>query len=295
MRKTQKDLLRYLTINNEDEKWGIVCTTVGYQVVTPGSSYPVSRHPETYNFKKLQGRILNEYQLVYIIEGSGYFVSESCKKTRVTAGTMIQLFPGEWHLYHPDPETGWVEYWIGFRGANIDKRIEMGFFPINEPLHKIGVSETIIRLYDDVIKFVEKENTGYQQLISGIVLHILGAVYYKRTNRAYANNVIVDKINKARMIMRDNIENPVSPENIAKELGLGYSWFRRVFKQYTGTSPSQYQLQLKLIKAKELLSGSGLRISEVAYAVGFDSVSQFSSFFKNKEKITPSEFKDRTH
>ena len=292
MKKEQPDLLRYLAINADDEKWGLICTTVGYQVVRAGERYPVSQHPDTYNFKSQEGRVLNEYQLVYIIEGSGYFQSASCRRTKVSPGTMMLLFPGERHRYAPDPQRGWTEYWVGFRGSNMDQRLADGFFSEREPLHKIGVSETMINLYDKIIDFAEQEKAGYQPLISGIIVHMLGLVYYKQLNQAYANSAIVDKINQARTLMRNSVEHPLPIEAIAKELGLGYSWFRRVFKQYTGMSPSQYQMQLRLIRAKEML-GRDMMVSEVAYAIGFDSVSQFSSFFKNKEGITPTEFKER--
>ena len=53
---------------------------------------------------------------------------------------MILLFPGEWHSYYPDRETGWDEYWVGFRGIHIDKRVEKKFFTKEEPLHRIGLS-----------------------------------------------------------------------------------------------------------------------------------------------------------
>ena len=64
--------------------------------------------------------------------------------------------------------------------------------------------------------------------------------------------------------MKEQVENPLTPEEIASRLGLGYSWFRRMFKEYTGVSPAQYQLQQKLLKAKELLTSSSMNISEIA-------------------------------
>ena len=66
MNKHISDQLRYLTIGTSDEDWGIVVTTIGYQFIPPKSQYPLSCHPESYNFKPQTGRILNEYQLVYI-------------------------------------------------------------------------------------------------------------------------------------------------------------------------------------------------------------------------------------
>lgn len=208
---------------------------------------------------------------------------------------MILLFPGEWHSYYPDSETGWDEYWVGFRGVHIDKRVEKRFFTREEPLQHIGLSATIVGLYEDILKFASQEKTGYQEMISSIVLHILGTVYYKRRNNSFTNTYIVDKINEARILMKEQAENSLTPKEIASRLGLGYSWFRRMFKEYTGVSPTQYQLQQKLLKAKELLTSSNLNISEIAYSLKFENAGQFSTFFKKKEGVTPSEFRERAH
>ena len=261
MEKRLSDQLRYLTISAIDEEWGIVVTTVGYQFIPPKGNYPLSKHPDNYNFKPQTGRILNEYQLVYITKGSGYFSAQSCKMQKINAGTMILLFPGEWHSYYPDSETGWDEYWVGFRGVHIDRRVEKRFFTREEPLQHIGLSATIVGLYED----------------------------------SFTNTYVVDKINEARILMKEQVENPLTPEEIASRLGLGYSWFRRMFKEYTGVSPAQYQLQQKLLKAKELLTSSSMNISEIAYSLKFENAGQFSTFFKKKEGVTPSEFRERAH
>ena len=68
-----------------------------------------------------------------------------------------------------------------------------------EPLHRIGLSATIVGLYEDILKFASEEKSGYQQMISSIVLHILGSVYYKEKNNSFTNNYVVDKINEARI------------------------------------------------------------------------------------------------
>ena len=51
MEKRLSDQLRYLTISAIDEEWGIVVTTVGYQFIPPKGNYPLSKHPDNYNFK----------------------------------------------------------------------------------------------------------------------------------------------------------------------------------------------------------------------------------------------------
>ena len=298
MNTQESDILQrmhYLTITAEDEAWGIAVTTVGHQSIPPGKAYPLSQHPDSYYFKPQTGRILNEYQLVYITNGNGFFSSQSCKYQPVKAGTMILLFPGEWHSYYPDRKTGWDEYWVGFRGMHIDRRVENGFFAKTAPLHNIGVSAGIISLYEEIMRLASEEKSGYQQIISSIVLHILGSVYYKEKNNSFSSPYIVNKITEARMLMKEHIAEPISPEDIAERLGLGYSWFRRMFKEYTGVSPTQYQLQQKLLRAKELLTTTALTISEIAYQLSFENTGQFSTFFKKKEGVTPTQFRDRAH
>ena len=132
-------------------------------------------------------------------------------------------------------------------------------------------------------------------MISSIVLSILGTVYYKSKNGQYTDSSIVDKINEARNIIKENTEINISQEDLAKKLGLGYSWYRRMFKEYTGASPTQYHLQQKMMRAKELLTTTDKNISEIAYSLNFENVSQFSTFFRKKEGIAPSEFRKRIH
>ena len=68
-----------------------------------------------------------------------------------------------------------------------------------------------------------------------------------------------------------------------------------MFKEYTGSSPAQYQAQQRLLRAKELLTTSQLSISEIAYALQFENAGQFSTFFRRRENVTPSEFRERSH
>jgi AraC-like DNA-binding protein len=288
--------LLYLSISGNDEDWGIVVTTVGSQIIPPQTDYPPVQHPDRYIFAPGAGRILNEYQLVFITNGSGWFSSQSIKKKRkVNAGTMILLFPGEWHSYEPCSATGWEEYWVGLRGINIDNMVSRGFFSRTEPIFNIGLSAKIIDLYEDIMRIAQNEKAGYQQMISSIVMSILGSVYYKNKNGRYTDALIIEKIKEARDLIKNNIESTLSQKDISKRLGLSYSWYRRMFKKYTGVSPVQYQLQQKLMRAKELLTTTDNNISEIAYTLHFENVCQFSTFFKNKENITPSEFRKRNH
>ena len=293
MIETLSEQQRYLTISPTDEKWGIVVTTVGYQFIPPGGAYPPSMHPDSYRFRPRSGRVLDEYQLVYITKGRGTFTSRGKEARRVSAGTVMLLFPGEWHSYHPDEECGWDEYWIGFRGDSIDERIARHFLSPEKPLLRIGLSATLIELYATVLRHASEERPGYQQLIAGAALYMLGIVCHKARNNTFTNAYVTDKINEARLLMKATIEDPPSPKAIAARLGLSYSQFRRMFKEYTGVSPARYQAGLRLARAKELLAETGRSISEIAYSLRFESAGQFSTFFRKHEGTSPSLLRER--
>lgn len=283
----------YLPVSPHDERWGIVCTTAGRQYVPPGTSYPVSQHPDNYLFSKGYGRTLDEYQLVYVTAGSGRFESASCLPVTVEAGTMILLFPQEWHSYAPDPQTGWTEWWVGFRGANIDKLEQPGFISREHPVFRIGYSGGIEQSYREIIAVIEGERAGFQPLISSIVLHILGSVLFKHNNLLYSDNPVVEKINHAKAIMRGNLSRNMTAEQIAREVGMGYTWFRRTFREYVGMPPVQYQQTVRLNKARELLATTTRTVSEIAYMLGFESVSAFSLFFRSRERASPTLYRMR--
>ena len=284
--------LHYMPITPRDEQWGIVCTTAGHQIVPPGSCYPPSgKHPSGYVFTKYSGRVLHEYQMVYIVEGEGWFESKHCHRTPVHAGTMLLLFPDEWHNYAPLKETGWKEYWIGFKGRYIDERVENGFFSPERPIIEIGNDIQVEEFYLEVLRHAEYEKSGFQLLISSIVLHLLGTIVFRQNETRYESTDIADKIEAAKQLMRAHVGDEQTPEQVARELGIGYSWFRRVFKQYVGLSPQQYQLQLRYLRARDLLTGSDMTITEIAYDMGFSSVTQFSTFFSKHAGVSPRQFR----
>lgn len=291
MKSSENRNIKYFNISSNDEAWGIVVTTVGSQLIPPHSSYPRSQHPKSHIFNPLNGRILKEYQLIYIPQGRGYFESKSCKRQRIEAGTMILLFPNEWHTYEPDKDTGWFEYWVGFRGIHIDNRVKNDFFTPQSPIFNLGFSSSIISLYEDIANYTLKERAGYQQIISSIVLYILGSVYYKNKNLILNDSYAINKIDEARNIMRQEIESGISSEQIAEKLGVSYSWFRKMFKQYVDVSPTQYLLNLKFLRSKELLDTTDLSITDIAYKLSFETASQFSTFFRKKEGIPPLQYR----
>ena len=285
---------KYMLATERDLKWGLTVSTVGYEEIAPGDPYPTKGHADGYYFNIEKGRVLNEYQLLYNPEGEGVFESAHCPQTKIKAGDMFLLFPGEWHTYHPNPRVGWKSHWIGFKGRNLDDRVKAGFLTPEKPIYHVGYSAIIEGLYRRAFAAAREEAAYSQQEMAGLVNHLIGKMYsLERNIELSRNQQQVDMIDKARWRIRESLESEITIQGIAQELGVSYSNFRKLFKEYTGLSPATYQQELRLLRAKELLSTTDLSIKEIAYRLNFESPDYFSAKFKAKMGIKPSEVKTK--
>ena len=283
---------KYLIATERDAQWGLTISTVGYEEIGPGDDYPTKGHADGYYFDLQKGRILNEYQLLYLTEGEGIFQSANQKPTRIKEGDLFLLFPGEWHTYHPLPHKGWKSYWIGFKGRNVDDRVRAGFLSPTKPIYHVGFSSEIVHLYEEAFGKAKEEAAYSQQTLAGIVNHLVGLMYSLERNIVLnKEHNYVDIMNRARLRIRESLESNLTIQKIAEELGIGYSNFRKLFKEYTGVAPAMYQQELRLQRAKEMLSTTNLSIKEIAYRLNFDSPDYFSAKFKIKTGRKPSDFR----
>lgn len=288
--------VRYLMSNDQDTQWGLVVTTAGHQDIPPNTIYPSQNHPTRYLFSTEKGRVLNEYQLVYITRGRGKFISAHQKECEIKEGDMFLLFPGEWHNYRPAAKTGWHESWIGFTGEDIEKKINSRFFSLEKAVFRVGIHEQLYNLYYWATIVAQQQETGHQQILAGIVNFLLGIAYSKSRQMAFQDKQIRTLISKAKIIMQENIgqDFPGGGKAIAQNIGVRYSWFRHIFKEYTGFSPNQYMIELRISKSKELLTNTDMTCQQIAYAVGFETPSYFTITFKKKVGSTPSEYREFT-
>ncbi len=283
---------KYLLVNEKDKRFGLTVNTVGFQPIAPHSLYPSTDHPKNYYFNPKKGRILSEYQIVYISKGRGTFSSSLTKKTSITKGQVMLLFPGQWHSYCPLKETGWNEYYIGFEGMIIDNIAENGFIVPESPILNVGINEDLVHLFSNAIKVAKEDKTAAQQYLAGITFNILGTILSLAQNRNFESKESSQKIERAKVIMIENLHKNIDIKGIAANLGISYSLFRKAFKEYTGYAPAQYVQELKLRKAKELLAETNHSIKEVSYELNFSSYEYFLSFFKKRVGHTPMEYRN---
>ena len=256
---------KYIDVAEADLRWGLAVSAVGYEEATPGAPVHVHGHVGGFSDKRNDGAPA-EYRLLYVVEGAGTLTNARQEQTRVREGDMIMLLPQQWHSYGPLRETGWKCHWIVFCGPLMDARLEAGLLDADRPVRHIGFSGEAVELFNSAYDTAQKEPPLAQTLLAGIVSHIIGLArvleHYVAANKTVSH---ASMVSKARLRMKEALESSLSIQQIAEELGVSYSSFRKLFKIHTGFSPATYQQELKLQRAKELLSTTDMSVKEIAY------------------------------
>lgn len=154
-----------------------------------------------------------------------------------------------------------------------------------------GLEDALFRYY---LQCAEEDT---QQLLSPITareIHarLLIGQHAPILKRLLWHESTASRIFLATRDMQVNLSETIAVGELAQRVGMSNSAFFEQFKAVTGTSPLQYQKDLRLLKAREGLRTGRAKVSEIAFAVGYESSAQFSREYSRKFGRSPRQ--DRT-
>jgi AraC-like DNA-binding protein len=268
-------------------------TTVGKVSVGPREAYPYRCEDRGGKFVMTaeQGRVLDEFQFLYITGGGGRLRSFEGEFV-LRPGSLAVLVPGEKHRYAPDPETGWTEYRLGFTGDIPSRWIGQGALEKTITVHPILNQKEMLVPFEEAVGFARNGSRALEPLLVSCVMRIFGYLIEDRHERLTRGNY--DIIERAQSSIEKNIYNPMDMDGLTKILGVSYQTLLDQFREKMKLTPYQYFLQLKINKAKELLREGTLSIKEISYKLSFNSPYYFSRLFKRKTGASPSQWNDTT-
>lgn len=166
-------------------------------------------------------------------------------------------------------------------------------FPPRLQSHMAGYEEIKECLFN-IFQLAKKEGRHFELLLKSKVNELLYLLFYhrhvlrKNTDDTYRKNEqirdIIDYINQ-------HYQDNLSIDFLSEYIGYSKTHFMSVFKQHTGTSCTDFIIQVRLNKACELLVDSDQNILSIATAVGFNNLSNFNRQFKNYHQQTPSQYR----
>ena len=101
------------------------------------------------------------------------------------------------------------------------------------------------------------------------------------------------RIREVQVFLADNLDRDVDLRAIAHEASLSPYYFTRQFTAYVGVPPYRYLIGLRIDRAMQLLRETELSVTQICHRVGFNSLSHFTTTFRQHTGVSPSAYRRR--
>lgn len=230
-----------------------------------------------------------DYYLSYNHSGS-MKVRSKYQNHIIHGGTVFLYRPFEEQHYGQADNNPISNYWVHFTGYGCPEIIKLANMEEGN-IFSVGISETIPQLFEIMIDEIAKKQYNYE-LVSASILQ---QVIYLLSRKLCINNTVkidekYSRINQTMVYIRKHYPEKITLKQLAGMAGLSCSRYSYLFKEYSGISPQQYLINVRLEKAQELMSHTRLNIRQISSLIGFGDQLYFSRLFKKYKSTSPSEF-----
>ena len=251
-------------------------------------------------------RHVGEYEIHYVVSGTlNFWVGERNYEVRpgmafltqpdeLHGGVDATLEPGEWYwlrLKFPGASKPLPEL-----SAATTKKLKRDFAAMTNHLFagSMQLRGCFARLIEE-----HRQPGAHGPLMARLILHELLVTvirdYAKASATAQTGTAFLSEpIQRAVEWIQEHLKEELpSIDDIAVQVGLSESHFRRRFHEETGFSPLEYVTRQRVLRAKELLHDDRLSITRLAFDLGFQSSGYFAQVFRKMTGMTPSDYRER--
>jgi len=207
------------------------------------------------------------------------------------AGTVHRVGPGGMALYLPGESQKYVmpegcsTMWCHFAGTIVPELLES--CELTGGVYALAPDESVSRAYAALIQRFHRpgmQNHANASLME-LIYSLSDAVRHTRSNPR------TDALLPVLTFIHAHYHRPLTLDELAAMTGYSKSRFSHLFAEAMGISPIQYQNDLRLNAARELLSSTNLTVADVARSCGFSDPLYFSRCFRKKYGVSPTEYR----
>lgn len=270
-----KNSPKHIRVTNVKLSTEIEVVEVGYNRVPAGKEHLLIR---------------DVYILHYVISGKGMFQGIPFDRDCIYV-----TVPGEREHVVADEKEPYETCWIMFRGTLAHKMLGKCKIPYKCGVCKFDrniecaelIKKTVYADYseNDMAEAFDLQSTFYKL----IAQHMLSVGSDDDRNDSIARDIAA--------FLEKNYHWDVKIDSIAEMFNYSRNHLYTLFKKEYGISPKEYLLDLRIEKAKQILSenGDGISVKETAYAVGFGDPLYFSRVFRSVVGVSPMQYKSNSN
>ncbi len=235
-----------------------------------------------------QGR--PDWQLIYIAGGTAQFFIGGVWHT-VREGGMVLYYPDEEQEYKYFLDEKPDVYWVHFTGTEVGALLER-YALTRGVVHNVGVDARYCERMENIIRELQLKRATADELTT-LLLHELLLRMSRGAEESRTDRTRSQMIEQAVSEMEQRFAEPLTVAGLAEQFHVESGWFSRLFRRRMGVSPQQYLTQVRMTKARELLSTTDCSIGEAARLSGYDNQLYFSRLFHKMYGCAPREYRQR--
>lgn len=238
------------------------------------------------------GPAMRGYYLMHLVaSGCGTFRNGE-RRMPVRAGQGFMIFPEDITVYSADARTPWDYAWVGFSGPDAAKLTADARITPESPVFDLGdYAAEALAICHGIGRDMATLELGTQAAEGGL-MRLMAYVARALSDAGRSGQSATDSWRKAQWAMHANFQNPdYRIEDVAAFVGLSRSQLFRIFKRYGGLSPQRALGELRLSRARQLLSGTELTLTEVALSSGYASAARLGEVFRDALHTTPAAYR----
>jgi AraC-like DNA-binding protein len=308
----------YLPVDDRATSWGFYLTTAG-RVLDPAPGHPHGTHPNMYLFDhtpvaadslserspRESGRILPEFQVIYVTDTHGVFESDETGVVEFDGPTLLFLFPGVWHHYRPVgwSQKGLIARWLGFNGDIAYRLLELECISPGTAVRPAARPRHLAAAFDQLIDRIAGNPTADPILLSMHAMDLLASFI----ESAQAGTAKADVPKKAV----ESVETPSDDELVARMLDLIWTGSHRgltmdqlcktagvprrtMERRFHAARDHSLLTEVNLCRcrrAQHFLESTDLPVKNVCWLAGFSNPEQMRVTFLQYVGMTPNQFR----
>ena len=253
----------------------------------PGTSHLVvtdcGYFPEAQSHGRARNAGIPQAVIIVCAKGRGWCETDA-GRFEITAGQVVILPPGERHAYGADVDEPWTLWWLHVAGRDLPEFLTAAGMTSEAPVRNLSDVYRVVALIGEVLHWMERDSTTASLLASaGAAWHLMALLASDRT----VGNGRSDVLDQAADYLREHFDEHVSVAELAAMARLSESHFAALFRRQFGYPVLQYQTQLRMARARELLDTTDRPIAAIANATGYPDSFYFARQFKKIHGTTP--------
>lgn len=223
-----------------------------------------------------------QYLFHYVVSGKGTFRTKD-ETYRLSAGQGFLICPDQLTYYEADRDDPWTYLWLGFDGTEATKILSDCGLSSANPIYTDRSGGELETTINAIIEAFERNQNDKYHILS----LFYSAVALMQSETAVKRPGEKSYVEKALDYLHHNYTYRIRIEDIARYVGLDRTYLFKLFVKHVGVAPQEYLIRYRLEHAADLLRGTKLSTTEIAYSCGFRDSPSFCKHFKKHYGIPP--------